>query len=345
LRVGIEVLRARLSVPFVTAWGSVDHRELLLLSLEDSEGRIGYGEAAPLEPYDGISLEDVRGALEDCRSTLTRAHLLDRAELLAECARLTVVPHALAALDLALWDLAGRRAGQPVWQLLGAAGADPVEVNYTIAASDRAGVATEAGAARAQGFRCLKVKVGIGDDAGRVAAVRAVAGPEMAIRLDANGAWSLEEAAAALRVLAPAGIELCEEPARGFETIEQLTGTTEVPLALDESAHLAGALDRRRADSVCLKVGLCGGITGLLEATHRARRVGYDVYVASALDGPMGIAAALHAVAVIGPRRACGLATLRMFEDRPDPFPAVSGTIAVPTGPGLGDGLISWYRR
>jgi L-Ala-D/L-Glu epimerase / N-acetyl-D-glutamate racemase len=72
--------------------------------------------------------------------------------------------------------------------------------------------------------------------------------------------------------------------------------------------------------------------------------VGYGVYLASVLDGPLGIAAALHAAAVIDPGRPCGLATLRMFEGRGDPLPAVGGAVSVPTGPGLGDGLMAWYR-
>jgi L-alanine-DL-glutamate epimerase-like enolase superfamily enzyme len=337
-------VRARLRAPFVAGWGSTDERELLVLTVEDSAGRVGYGEAAPLEGYDGVSIDDVRGALEDCRATLTRAGLLDRAELLAECARLTVVPHALAAIDLALWDLAGRQAGRPVWQLLGASSCEPVPVNYTIAASDRAGAAAEAASARSEGFGCVKVKVGIGDDAGWIAAVRAAAGPQMAIRLDANGAWSAAEARAALRALAPAGIELCEEPVHGFEAIERLAGSVDVPLALDESAHLAGALDRRRCAAVCLKVGLCGGITGLVAAAAQARRAGYEVYLASGLEGAVGIAGALHAACAVRPDRPCGLATLAMFEGRPGLLDARGGRIAVPAGPGLGDGLLAWYR-
>jgi L-alanine-DL-glutamate epimerase-like enolase superfamily enzyme len=63
------------------------------------------------------------------------------------------------------------------------------------------------------------------------------------------------------------------------------------------------------------------------------------VYLASTLDGPLGIAAALHAAAVVRPDRPCGLATLALFEGRPNPLPAVSGRIAVPAGPGLGDRL------
>jgi L-alanine-DL-glutamate epimerase-like enolase superfamily enzyme len=167
----------------------------------------------------------------------------------------------------------------------------------------------------------------------------------MAIRLDANGAWSVDEAIAALRVLAPAGIELCEEPVRGFDAIEAVVASTRVEVALDESANLAGAFDHRRCNAVCLKIGLCGGITGLLDAVQRARRVGYEVYLASALDGPLGIAAALHAACAIAPQRPCGLATLRMFEGRRDPLRPEAGRIALPDGPGLGDGLTDWYRQ
>ena len=61
------------------------------------------------------------------------------------------------------------------------------------------------------------------------------------------------------------------------------------------------------------------------------------------LDGPLGIAAALHSAAAVQPDYACGLATLGLFEDRPDPLPPIDGRIAMPDGPGLGDGLVDWY--
>ncbi len=142
--VKVEVTRARLRRAFGAAWGSTQERELLILALEDSRGYVGYGEASPLPAYDGVTIADVQAALADCHGPLTRARWLDRAELLAECTRLTVVPHALAAIDLALWDLAGKQAGEPVWRLLGAPGPGPVPVNYTISATDRTGAAAEA---------------------------------------------------------------------------------------------------------------------------------------------------------------------------------------------------------
>jgi o-succinylbenzoate synthase len=344
VRVRLRRVSAPLRRPLEAAHGRVDDRELLLLALEDGAGHRGLGEAAPLTSYDGVTVDDVLAALEDCRELLSDSDGLGQAGLLAECQRRAVLPQAVAAIDLALWDLAGRRSAQPLWRLLGARTAPGVAVNHTLAATDRTGAAREAAEARAQGFRCLKAKVGLGDDAGRLAAVRAAVGPEMALRLDANGAWTVTEAQAALRALEPVGIELCEEPTHGLDEIAQLSGMTTVPLALDESVSAPGALDRRVCTAAALKLSRCGGVSGLIEAAGRARATGYEVYLTSTLDGPLGIAGALHTAAAISPDRPCGLATLGLFRDRSDPLPPHGGRIHVPPGPGLGNGLEQWYR-
>jgi len=344
VKVRVSAVSARMSAPFSAAYGEVSKRSLIVLALEGRDGIMGRGEAAPLELYDGVSIDHARAALEDCRALLGDSDGTDRSDLLAACRDVAVIPQAVAAIDLALWDLAGRRAGEPVWRLLGAGGDPaPVEVNWTIGATDRAGAAREAAHARAEGFACVKVKVGVGDDAGRLAAVRAAGGPKLRIRIDANGAWSAAEATAALRSLAPVGVELCEEPSSGVEEIRRVYDAGDVVIAIDETSAAPGALDQRCCDAVCLKIARCGGISGVIEQAARARSAGYEVYLASTFDGPLGIAAALHAAAVLEPRLACGLATLELFEGRVAPLPARFGKLAMPAGPGLGDGLDSWY--
>ncbi len=345
MRLLLEPVRARLRRPFTTAHGEVTERELLLVGLQAADGLTGWGEAAPLTSYDGVSISEVRAALEACRPLLAAADLDPPPQVIARCAEVVLLAPALAALDLALWDLAGRRVQMPAWQLLGAQSApEPVRVNWTLTAADRSGAAEEAAQARAAGFDTVKAKVAIGDDHGRLAAVRAFSGPQMNIRIDANGAWTPAEAEAALRTLEPVGIELCEEPVSGVAAIRSLTGMTQVPLALDESAAEPRALDARACALMCLKISRCGGLYGLLETARRARAVGYEVFLASTLDGPLGIAAALHAAALLAPRHASGLATLSTFAARENPLPAAGGRIAVPPGPGLGDGLLDWYR-
>jgi L-alanine-DL-glutamate epimerase-like enolase superfamily enzyme len=313
VKLRVSTVGLPLRSPFETATGTVTTRELLLVELEGSDGLIGRGEAAPLQHYDGVSIAAARDAIEDCRALLAASDGAERDDLLAACWEKAVLPQAVAALDLALWDLAGQRVGQPVWRLLGAAAAGPIPVNATIASADRAGAASEAAAAVAAGFTTVKVKVGLGDDGGRLAAIRAVAGPELRIRIDANGVWTVEEALANLRLLEPIGLELCEEPTSGLEPNAQVSATTPVPTAIDESSALPGATDHAVATALCLKISRCGGISGLLATAARARRAGYQVYLASTLDGPRGIAAALHAAVAVRPDRPCGLATLGVF--------------------------------
>jgi len=345
VRLHLEPVRARLRQPFTAAHGTVSERELLLVGLEAADGLTGWGEAAPLPSYDGISIPDVRAALEACRPLLADADLDPPPQVIARCAEVVLLAPALAALDLALWDLAGRRVQMPAWQLLGAPAApEPVRVNWTLTAADRSGAAQQAAQARAAGFDTVKAKVAIGDDHGRLAAVRAFAGPQMNIRIDANGAWTPAEADVALRTLEPIGIELCEEPVSGVAAIRALDGMVDVPLAVDESGSDLRALDAPACALMCLKISRCGGLYGLLETARRARAVGYEVFLASTLDGPLGIAAALHAAALLSPARASGLATLASFADREDPLPPAGGRIGLPSGPGLGDGLLDWYR-
>jgi L-alanine-DL-glutamate epimerase-like enolase superfamily enzyme len=339
VRLEIAPRRLRLRTPLATAHGTVAERELLDVLILGADGVAGAGEAAPLPSYDGVTLDDVRGALEDCRPIVHDAEGLPRALVLQACREAAVLPQAVAAIDLALWDLEGRRADVPVWRLLGAHPLPaPVAVNALIAAEDRAGAAAEAARAVAAGFSCVKLKAGIGDDAGRSAAVRAAVGPDVAIRLDANGAWSVEGALAHLRALEPTGIELCEEPVHGVEALRAVAEAAEVAIAMDETGVGPGALASGATPIVSLKLSRCGGITGLLEAAETVRTAGGEVYLSSTLDGPLGIAGALHAAAVLRPSRPCGLATLGAFEDL-DVDAALTiegGLMRVPDGPGLG---------
>lgn len=327
--VALEHVAYRFRRPVATAYGELAERELLRLALLQGGEAVGIGEAAPLAPYDGVTLDAVREALSPVLAGLPD-----------DCAQWPDVglAQAAAGLDTAWLDARARAAGTSVASLHVTDPAASVPVNATVPDADRAGAARAARAAVDAGFRCVKLKVGIGDDAGRIAAVRAVVGPDVAIRIDANGAWDVAEALAALRAFAPARIELCEEPVHGAEALaevrEQLDGA--VPIAMDETARDPGAVGSGACDFVCLKIAACGGITGLWDAARSARAAGSRVYVASTYDGPVGIAAGLQAAAALGELPSCGLATLALFADVENPFPVREGRIAMPSTPGLG---------
>jgi L-alanine-DL-glutamate epimerase-like enolase superfamily enzyme len=335
LRLTVERHEVELREPHAAAHGTLRSRELFAVTLEGGDGPAGRGEAAPLEPYDGVPGDLVAAALAAHARAI--AALPDEAtgpQILDACRAAADLPQAVAAVDLALWDRAARRAGRPVAALLTDDPDDSVEVNATIAALDRGGAADAAAQAARAGFRCVKVKVGVGDDAGRVAAVRALAGPDMALRLDANGAWTVDEAVRTIEALAPAGLELVEEPVHGIEALRAVRERVPVRVAMDETAAEHGALASGAADAVCLKIARCGGISATLAAATLVRALGGEVYLASTLDGPLGIAAALHCAAALRVELPCGLATLGQLEVE-DVLSVEGGRIALPTGPGL----------
>ena len=323
MELSLERVVRRFAAAQSTAHGVLEERESIEVTLLDFDGAFGRGEAAPLASFDGVSIERALEALAAHRAVLRD---VDAAGARDACAAADPLAQALAAIDVALWDLAGRRAGRPIAALLSPDPAAAVEVNASVADVAVADAASAAGAAAAAGYRTIKLKVGTGDDLARIRAVRAAIGPAVALRLDANGAWSPAEAE---RVLSAAGpLELVEEPVRGASELAALRARVAVKVAVDESA--GGA-----ADAVALKLSRSGGITGLLEDAARARAAGMDVYLTSTYEGPIGIVAALHVAAALAPLPACGLATLELF-DAPSPLPVRDGRIDVPRGPGLG---------
>ena len=311
-------LRIPLRRPFVTAGGVVAARELVVLRLEDDDGAVGCGEAAPLEPYDGVSVERVIRALQDgARGGPPQAH---------------------AAEEMARLDLEARRAGRP----LGEPGAVAIAVNLTLPAGPPDEVAARAGAGVRAGYSCFKVKVGLPDDLERVRAVRAAVGPWPALRLDANGAWTPAEAIRAVAALAPFDIQLVEQPCRSLEEMAVVRRAVPVPLGADESiaspADVRAAARARACDVVNVKLAGSGGFGAAREAIREAECCGLRAYLSSTLDGPWGIAAALQLAASEGVSLACGLATLQLFDARiARALPApTGGLLAVPEGPGLG---------
>jgi o-succinylbenzoate synthase len=309
-----------LRVPFVTSGGVVAARELAVIRLEDDDGTVGFGEAAPLEAYDGVSVDEVVEALRDGPPPRGAP------------------PQARAAWELAELDLQMRRRGRP----LGEPGADAIPVNVPLPAGPPDEVAAAAGQGLRDGYSCFKVKVGLPDDVERVRGVREAIGSWPALRVDANGAWEVEEAVAALKALEQFDLQLAEQPCRTLEELAEVRGRVSVPLAADES--IAGPADVRRAaeigacDAVNVKLAGSGGFGPAREALRAARDGGLAAWLSSTLDGPWGIAASLQLAAGEHLPLACGLATLDLFDAeiaRALPSPT-HGLMAVPQGPGLG---------
>jgi L-alanine-DL-glutamate epimerase-like enolase superfamily enzyme len=272
---------------------------MVLLRVRDEDGVEGLGEAVPLSLRGGVTIADVVRELEELEDVRNAPEGLS-------------LP-ALCAVTTAAIDLKEKQEADDAWHA-------PVKCNATLVSGEPAAVAKEAEAWAADGFETFKLKVGTGDDVAQVRAVREAVGEAARIRLDANAAWSLDEATEILAAVEPLGIELVEQPVATIGEAAELAKRTRIWLAGDESiVTLADAEEAVRADSFSVtgvKLSKVGGFELGREIAGRMRS-----YVASALDGPVGIAISrrlaewLDSPRFAEERLAHGLATQRLFAE------------------------------
>lgn len=220
-----------------------------------------------------------------------------------------------------------------------------VPINGTIPAIDPSELA--ALVKRFKGVKSFKVKVAETgqttiDDVGRLAKLRQLIGPDVSIRLDANGAWHVAEAERNLFMFAAFDIDYVEQP---VATIEQMARLKErfkggaLRIAADESLRKGGdvdeILDSQAADLLVLKVNPLGGIQRCLDIARKARERGVAVVVSSALETSVGIAHGAHLHALLadsfGPQLDAGLGTLALLDGdvATQPLMPNDGTIPV----------------
>jgi L-Ala-D/L-Glu epimerase len=318
--------------PYVTARGALQQREMVLLRVRDEDGVVGLGEAVPLSLRGGATLEQVVRELEAAEG--------QEAEGLSAPAR--------CAVAMARMDLLGRRTSND-------AGAEneAVACNATLVAGVPADVAADAERWAQDGFTTFKLKLGTETvkksdmrtflrsrgphDLEQVRAVREALGPEVRIRVDANEAWDIEAAKQVLAELEPYGIQLAEQPVAGLEAMAELATATSIPLAADESVTSLEEANRAVALGACAYTGIKLSKVGGPEAALSIADV-LPAYVTSALDGPVGIAAAARVAQDVGAEIAHGLATQRLFAETIASVECElrDGMLHLPPGPGLG---------
>jgi o-succinylbenzoate synthase len=219
------------------------------------------------------------------------------------------------AADSARWLEAALEAADRGWP---PSARDAVPVNCTVPAvsPERAADIVRS----SNGCRTAKVKVAepgqsLDDDVARVAAVREALGPEGMLRVDANGAWSVDRAVEALAELGQYGLEYAEQPVATVEELRDVRMKVDVPVAADESIRRSAdplrVADLDAADIVVLKAQPLGGVRACLAL---AERIGRPVVVSSALESSVGIAAGVALAAALPELAfACGLATTALL--------------------------------
>ena len=351
--VRVVPVRLRFTRPIRTARGAVTERASVLLELRDADGVAGYGEAAPWPGFGTESVDEAEASLRAVGQLLRGVSLRPGACPARSDDRLVGRPAARAALQSALLDLEARRAGRPLAAQLAAHSGTTcgkplsrVPVSALLMAQDPDALFPEAVLAREAGFRAVKIKLGsaVQSDTARLRAVRDGIGPSIRLRGDANGAWSVRDALAALEAFAPFDLEYVEQPvaAHDIDGLAELRRHAAVKVAADESVASEDGMQRLlaagAADVVVLKPATLGGAGRALELASLARQAGMRVVFTHAFESAVGARHALHCAAAWGDAEGVhGLATAGLFEtDVAEPPACHDGLVAVPPGPGIG---------
>lgn len=290
--------------PHKIALGAAENRDIVVVRITADDGQVGLGEAIAHPAFSGETLGALAagiGCLKDCILGENPMHLntihaaMDR--------RLHANYGAKGAIEMALFDLLGRHFGVPVYDLLGGLTHDRFPMSRSASHSDLEKDVEEVRAYMREGYRIIKVKVGVlrvEEDVERVRAIRQVAGPGVSLRADANQGWDVPTALKFIRGVEDCGLEFLEQPVPSWnlDGMAHLRGKSATPILADESAateHDVLELVRKKAaDFISVKLVKSGGILAARRIAAIANCAGIRCYLGSQTETSIGTAAGLH---------------------------------------------------
>ncbi len=328
-----EPLDLKLHVPFTIARGTRLFANNVRVQLAGGE-HIGLGEAAPNAHYGELQgtalafLEQASSTIGEVALPITALHTA-----LDGVARLN--PGAKAAVDMAAYDLLGKRLGVPLYEILGLDPALTPRTSYTIGIDTPSVMAEKAAEARA--YPILKVKVGTPNDDENLQAIRTVR-PDAVIRVDANAAWTPKEAIERLEELSIYDLEFAEQPVPGhdLEGLGYVRNSIALPVIADESCVVPADVPRVApyVDGINIKLMKCGGIYPALQMIHLARAHNLKVMMGCMIESSLAITAAAQLSPLLD---WADLDGNLLIDD--DPYRGVTieeGKLVLPSRPGLG---------
>ena len=292
-----------LKKPFKTALRTVHSAEDIIVKVIADSGEVGFGNAPPTAVITGDSQDSIIAAIRDTLAPKLVGMDIDNIEgimtaldsgMLHNCS-------AKAALDIAVYDLFGKRYGLPLYKLFGGY-CRSMETDLTISLNEPDEMVRDSLEAVAEGYTALKLKVGNDPalDIRRVQAIRDAVGPAVKIRLDANQGWNAKEAVRTIRRFEADGldIELIEQPvkAHDFDGLKYVTDHVETDIMADESAfgpyEVFRLLSMRACDLVNIKLMKAGGLHNAVKIAHFAETMGVQCMMGCMLESKVGITAA-----------------------------------------------------
>jgi muconate cycloisomerase len=291
----------------ITALGQHVVSDYVLVRIGTDAGIEGAGEATVMPMWSGETVWGAKAVIDHLfASALIGCDPTNIAEIDARMARACQLNwFAKAAVEMACWDLAGKAAGQPVYQLLGGAARGlTIVCRFSMGAYEPQRAQARAKELVAEGFDTIKVKVGgpAEQDIARVRAVREAIGPERAIVIDANCGWNAETAIHCVQALDDCGISLVEQPTPDgdYDAIARVRRAIKPPVMADDMCfdlvHAQELVRNQACDVISVYPGKNGGIGRSLQIVEFAARHGVACSIGSNLEWDVATAAMGHLV-------------------------------------------------
>lgn len=303
--VEVYAIRLPLITPFIISYHTYQDMPSIVVKVTTDNGLVGYGEGTPDEHVTGETWEGTFAVLEKMLApAILNENPFDIEKIHDKMNKIIFgATTAKAALDIACYDLMGKAASQPVYNLLGGRYHDQLELPKVISILSPEEMAKEAKQAVQKGFRILKLKVGTDKrvDIARIRAVREAVGYDISIKVDANQGW--ETSADSMYVLdriEECQIDWIEQPviASDIDGLKEIKQKATVPVMIDEGLHGKVEMNeitvKRAVDMINIKLMKCGGLYPATQLVHQAELAGYTCQVGSMVESAIASSAGLH---------------------------------------------------
>jgi len=315
--VEISPLDLGLQTALTVAYGSYPVLNYALLKVFTEDGLVGLGEASPDPEVTGETQPAVISALRQSAEFLVGSDPFDNEQTIKQCfSKFSDCPAAIAAIDMALYDLMGKVLHIPVYQLLGGKSRAGIGLYPVIPMNDPQTMAAMSKSFVEKGVQYLKIKLGSSpdEDFTRLNAIHNAIGSGIKLRLDINQGWNdAPTAITTIQSLKSFNIEWIEQPVRDRDLVGMatVTKTVEIPIMADESCH--GPEDvmqiayLKAADIINIKLMKCGGIYQATKMLAIAEAAGLPCILGSMGESSIGSAAGLHLITAKSEITACEL--------------------------------------
>lgn len=288
--------------PFVIATGTMDYAQNIFIRVLTDTDLRGVGECSAFPMIVGETQATCWILAQDFANIWKGKDPLAIAERMAELdAYIAGNSTIKSAFDMALYDLAAKHAGLPLYKFLGGERRE-ITTDITLGIDSPEAMAEKAWQLKEGGAEFLKVKLGKApqDDIARIREIRKAIGFDMPMRIDANQGWTFDEAVEALTGLGPYKIQFCEQPMRSHDDhlLIELRCRTIIPIMADESvysAHDAERLCRNDAvDYINIKFSKSSGIQEALQIQSVAGEYNIPCMIGGMLESRLALAAKVH---------------------------------------------------